>query len=210
METSGTAAYAGWDYRQGHVPFTLRYLWPVVSGMLPPPPGRVLDVGCGNGFHAGLMLAAGYSVVGVDLSEQGIDAARQSYPRGRFERLPADERLLANLGEAPFDVVVSTEVVEHLYDPRSFARGCFAAVRSGGHLVLSTPYHGYLKNLAISVAGKWDTHADPLFDGGHIKLWSWRTISRLLTEVGFTDLRFAGAGRFPYLWMSMVVSATRP
>jgi hypothetical protein len=76
--------------------------------------------------------------------------------------------------------------------------------------VVSTPYHGYLKNLAVSLAGKWDTHADPLWDCGHIKLWSRKTLARLLTEAGFVDLRFRGAGRVPYMWMSMIMSADRP
>src|SRR5262245_17770303 len=83
---------------------------------------RVLDVGCGNGFICGEFLKRGYRAVGIDLSEQGIEIARRSYPQGRFELLPANERILSALGEPPFDLVVSTEVIEHIYDPRSYAR----------------------------------------------------------------------------------------
>lgn len=171
---------------------------------------RVLDVGCGNGFTVGQFLERGCEVTGIDLSEQGITQARAAYPKGCFELLSADGDVLANLGCRPFDLVVSTEVVEHLYAPRPYIAGCFAAVRPGGKFVLSTPYHGYLKNLVLSLSGKWDHHADPLWDGGHIKLWSRRTLSRLLTEAGFVDLRFRGAGRLPGLWMTMLMSGTRP
>lgn len=122
----------------------------------------------------------------------------------------ADDQLLEKLGCAPFDLVISTEVVEHLYDPRAFARGCFKALRLGGRFILSTPYHGYLKNLALSLAGKWDFHANPLWDGGHIKLWSRRTLSRLLSEAGFSNLQFRGTGRLPWLWMSMVRAGDKP
>lgn len=149
-------------------------------------------------------------MVGIDLSETGIALARQSYPQGRFEVLAADDRLLENLAESPFDLVVSTEVVEHLYTPRPWARGCFRALKPGGRLICTTPYHGYLKNLLISVMGGWDTHANPLWDGGHIKLWSRRTISRLLEEAGFRNIQFRGAGRLPWLWMTMVVAADKP
>jgi 2-polyprenyl-6-hydroxyphenyl methylase/3-demethylubiquinone-9 3-methyltransferase len=118
--------------------------------------------------------------------------------------------LLEQLGEAPFDLVVSTEVVEHLYSPREWAAGCYNALKPGGRLICTTPYHGYLKNLAISLAGRWDHHANPLWDGGHIKLWSRRTLSKLLRDAGFSNLRFQGAGRAPSLWMTMVICADRP
>lgn len=174
------------------------------------PGTRVLDVGCGNGFTCGQFLRLGCSVVGIDLSETGISQARITHPCGRFELLAADANLLDQLGEAPFDLVISTEVVEHLYDPRSYAKGCFSALRPGGRFICTTPYHGYLKNLSLALAGKWDTHANPLWDGGHIKLWSRRTLTQLLTETGFVQPTFRGAGRLPYLWMTMVMSATRP
>lgn len=175
------------------------------------PPGvRVLDMGCGNGAVAGRFLEMGCQVVGVDLSESGVELARKTWPRGRFEVMAADEDVLENLGEAPFGLVVSTEVIEHLYAPRSFGRGCFKALKPGGKLVLTTPYHGYLKNLALALLNKWDRHANPLWDGGHIKLWSRKTLSSLLTEAGFVHLQFRGAGRVPYLWMGMIMAGEKP
>ena len=204
--------YEDYGYKDAGASHMHAHFMPVffeVSGPLGPQV-RVLDVGCGNGFAAGQFLARGCQVVGIDLSQQGIDLARRAYPQGRFEVLSADERLLANLGEDPFDLVISTEVVEHLYAPRPYARGCFEALRPGGRLICSTPYHGYLKNMALALLNKWDAHANPLWDGGHIKLWSRRTLSRLLTEAGFTKLRFQGVGRVPGLWMTMVMSGERP
>lgn len=171
---------------------------------------RVLDVGCGNGFVAGRFLERGCQVVGIDLSQEGIAIARKTYPGARFEMLAADDNILTDLGEEAFDIIISTEVVEHLYSPRPYAAGCFGALRPGGRFICSTPYHGYLKNLALSIVNKWDRHLDPLWDGGHIKFWSPNSLYRLLNEAGFEDLQFAGVGRVPYLWMSMVVSGRRP
>ncbi len=199
---------------------------------------RVLDVGCGNGFMCGQFLKLGCEVTGIDLSEQGVARARESFPAGRFEVMGVEELAAASRGVCPwaispslgsvfpktsgsvdkasegwagaFDMVISTEVVEHLYRPREWARGCLAALRPGGRFVCTTPYHGYLKNLAISLAGKWDRHASPLWDGGHIKLWSKRTLFALLHEAGFRDLEFCGIGRVPGLWMTMVVAAAKP
>ena len=171
---------------------------------------RVLDVGCGNGFTAGQFLAKGCEVVGIDASRSGIAVARQAYPAGRFEVMPADTSILANLGCQPFDLVISTEVVEHLYAPRTYASGCFHALRPAGRFICSTPYHGYTKNLALALLNKWDAHASPLWDGGHIKLWSRKTLSTLLTEAGFVNLQFQGAGRVSWLWMTMLMAGDKP
>jgi SAM-dependent methyltransferase len=174
------------------------------------PGTRVLDIGCGNGYWAGRFAKEGAVAVGIDPSPSGIDIARRTYPAARFEQLAAGRDPLADLGELPFDIVVSTEVVEHLYDPPGWATGCFAALRPGGRLVLSTPYHGRLKNVAVALAGKSDDHYDSLRVGGHIKFFSRSTIERLLNDAGFVGYTFAGAGRVPLLWRSMVLAAHRP
>ena len=174
------------------------------------PGTRVLDVGCGNGAACGEFIRRGCQVVGIDLSEQGITWAHRTHPGGRFEVLAADEQILDRLQESAFDLVISTEVVEHLYAPREWAAGCYHALKPGGQLICTTPYHGYLKNLVLSVLGKWDSHMNPLWDGGHIKLWSRQTLTHLLDQAGFTCLSFRGAGRVPYMWMTMVISAHKP
>lgn len=171
---------------------------------------RVLDVGCGNGFTAGQFVEQGCQVVGVDLSETGVELARRNYPGARFEVMGADEHLLERLDCAPFDIVVSTEVIEHLYAPRPYIRGCYGALKPGGRFICSTPYHGYLKNLLIALTGRTIAHATPLWDGGHIKLWDRATLAQLLCEGGFRNLRFRGAGRVPYLWMTMLMAGDKP
>ncbi|HYE03778.1 MAG TPA: class I SAM-dependent methyltransferase [Phycisphaerales bacterium] len=191
---------------------TAPYLGPAIHALLPPPGThpRVLDVGCGNGYWCGRLLERGYRCVGVDTSDEGIAIARRSHPGARFERLAAERDVLERLGEDPFDVVLSTEVVEHLYDPRAWAAACFASLRPGGRLICSTPYHGYLKNVMLAATNHWDRHHDPMWDGGHIKFWSRRTLANLLAEAGFVNIRFRGAGRLPWLWKSMVLAGDTP
>jgi 2-polyprenyl-6-hydroxyphenyl methylase/3-demethylubiquinone-9 3-methyltransferase len=204
--------FVEFGYRDATPAHTAAYLLgPVMELAAPVRTGmRVLDVGCGNGYMAGQFLARGCSVVGVDVSREGIAVARQTYPGGRFEELEATSDLRERLGEEPFDLVLSTEVVEHVYSPRPYARCCFNALRPGGRFVCSTPYHGYLKNLALAVSGKFDPHFSPLWDGGHIKFWSRQSLGDLLTEIGFQSIGFRGAGRIPYLWMSMVMCGDKP
>ncbi len=172
---------------------------------------RMLDIGCGNGHLVGEFLKRGYKGVGVDPSESGVQAARTKYPSSRFEALMSDDQILHNLGEAPFELVVMAEVIEHIYDPVKAVRGAFSAVRPGGLFICTTPYHGYLKNLVLAVTNRFDYHLDPFWLGGHIKFWSFKTLSRLLKEAGFIDIHFrGGVVGLPYLWKSMVVSARRP
>lgn len=175
-------------------------------------PRRILDAGCGNGTLAAVLASHGYDVTGVDGDSEGIVLAGKRGSSARFltadfERHPGEQGLL---DQGPYDVVVSTEVVEHLYDPRQLARFAFEALRPGGELLISTPYHGYLKNIALSVAGKWDHHHTANWHGGHIKFWSRRTLSDLLQAAGFRISGFRGVGRLPFLWKSMILIAERP
>lgn len=181
-----------------------------LGGELIRPGCRVLDVGCGNGYNAGQYLSWGCAVVGVDASEEGIEIAKRTHPKAKFVKMLVDERVLSQLGEAPFDIVSSTEVVEHLYDPPAWARCCFFAIRPGGRLLVSCPYHGFLKNLLISLTNGWDKHFEAHRVGGHIKFFSPATLSKLLTEAGFVNIRVKGTGRAPWLWKSMVLSADKP
>jgi 2-polyprenyl-6-hydroxyphenyl methylase/3-demethylubiquinone-9 3-methyltransferase len=86
---------------------------------------------------------------------------------------------------------------------------CRRALKPGGALILSTPYHGYWKNLALAVTGKLDDHFTALWDGGHIKFWSRGTLAQLLEEAGFRVERFVGVGRLPFLWKSMIVRSCK-
>lgn len=169
----------------------------------------VLDLGCGNGWLANELINRQYDAYGTDASSQGITQANQ-VNSGRFfiQDLSSDD-LPPAINKINFKTIISTEVIEHLYDPRSFVSFAKKILlnNGGGEFILSTPYHGYLKNLIIAVSGKWDHHANPLWDGGHIKLWSKKTLTSLLEEQGFKVTHFIGCGRFPYLWKSMVIKA---
>jgi 2-polyprenyl-6-hydroxyphenyl methylase/3-demethylubiquinone-9 3-methyltransferase len=106
--------------------------------------------------------------------------------------------------------VISLEVVEHVFSPRHFARTLFDLVEPGGTAFISTPYHGYWKNVALAVTGELDSHFTALWDGGHIKFFSIMTLSALLTETGFRHIRFKRIGRIPALAKSMIAIAQKP
>jgi 2-polyprenyl-3-methyl-5-hydroxy-6-metoxy-1,4-benzoquinol methylase len=186
------------------------YVTEMVLRELPIPPLRVLDVGCGNGITTAAVADAGYEVVGVDPSESGIEIASRLYgDRAKFHVSGADPNLLDEIDEGPFDVVLSCEVVEHVFDPHVWADACYAALRPGGMLIVTTPHHGYVKNLLLSLMNGWDRHWRALETGGHIKFWSRRTLSELLESHGFRLEQIFGIGRPWPVWASLVVIAAK-
>jgi SAM-dependent methyltransferase len=168
----------------------------------------VIDVGCGNGVLCGALARTGMSVVGCDTSESGIAIARANFPEVEFVRQSLYDPPGA-IADRKIDAVIATEVIEHLYEPGALLRFASAVLKPGGHIILTTPYHGYLKNIAIAVLGKWDRHHAPNWDGGHIKFFSRKTLGALLRGHRFDPVLWKGVGRVPGLWKSLVVLARR-
>lgn len=186
------------------------YLLPAVeeilaSLQLSPDQRRIFDLGCGNGSATAHLARLGFSVVGIDPSSDGIRRGREEHPGLEIYVGSAYDDLEGKYGRFP--IVISLEVVEHLYSPRKYAATIYDLVEAGGVAIISTPYHGYLKNLALAIVGKWDAHLSPLWDHGHIKFWSVDSLSRLLWEAGFKDLSFKKVGRIPPLAKSMIAIA---
>jgi 2-polyprenyl-6-hydroxyphenyl methylase/3-demethylubiquinone-9 3-methyltransferase len=153
-----------------------------------------------------MLSECGFDVIGVDTSVSGIAQAKAAFPNIRCEMGSAYENLETRYGV--FDLVVSLEVIEHCLEPRSFARTFLTLIAPGGVGILSTPYHGYIKNLTLALAGKMDSHFTALWDSGHVKFFSIRTLETLLRESGASDIRFKRVGRIPQLAKSMVAVIT--
>jgi 2-polyprenyl-6-hydroxyphenyl methylase/3-demethylubiquinone-9 3-methyltransferase len=170
-------------------------------------PERIFDLGCGNGSIAN-RLSKYAPVTGIDISESGVEIANRSFPHLKIETGSVYDDLASKYGRFP--VVVSLEVVEHLFDPTIYAKNLFELVKPGGIAIVSTPYHGYWKNLVLALSGRWDWHFTALWVGGHIKFWSNRTLRMLLTEAGFVQIAFLHAGRIAPLAKSTIAIARKP
>ncbi len=210
--TISDMAGISYEYRTAASEVSHNYLYGPVSELLIDVPANalVVDIGCGNGSFLSLFQNRGWELYGSDYSSTGIEIARASYPNIRFSLANAEsmpKELASRAGQ--FDVVLNTEVIEHVYNPRGLLKTCHSLLKPGGALVLTTPYHGYFKNLLLAATGKLDEHFTVLWDHGHIKFWSHKTMREVLTETGFTNIKFSGAGRIPWLWKSMVVRAQK-
>jgi 2-polyprenyl-3-methyl-5-hydroxy-6-metoxy-1,4-benzoquinol methylase len=205
----GSADLSGYRWRSAEPTCAHAYVWPAVQRILADGVAngrarRVFDLGCGNGASARVLAADGWEVAGVDRSPEGVGHARAS---GLDLRVgSAYDDLASAFGGWPF--VLCLEVIEHVYFPHRLACALFELCEPGGLAIVSTPYHGYCKNLALSlVPGAWDRHHHPLSDHGHIKFWSERTLRALLIRAGFKAVRFRRLGRIPALAKSMIAVA---
>lgn len=167
----------------------------------------ICDLGCGNGHIAGRLASLGYEVTGIDASPSGIRIAQHAYPNVKFVEALINRELTAI---DKFDLVISSDVIEHLYRPSDLLEAASELLKPGGHILLGTPYHGYLKNLAIALTNRMDPHFSVLHDGGHIKFFSVKTLSQLMIAHSYQDLGFTYYGRAPWLWKNMICHARKP
>jgi 2-polyprenyl-6-hydroxyphenyl methylase/3-demethylubiquinone-9 3-methyltransferase len=187
------------------------FLWRAVRDALlryAPPPASVFEIGCGAGVNARRIASlGGYTVTATDPSHSGIAAARSVPGEIRYETASVYDDLAGRFGS--FDVVVAFEVIEHLYAPRELIRSAVRLLRPGGHLLLSTPYHGWLKNVLIAATGRFDAHVNPLWDHGHVKFFSPTTLRKLLPEERFSEVELRRLGRVPAVAKTMLLVARR-
>ncbi len=169
----------------------------------------ICDLGCGNGYLTHRLTAAGFNAFGIDASPSGISAAREHYGK-------SSHFICADIGlsepieksyQSSCDAVISSEVIEHLYRPADLIEMAKWMLKPEGWLLLTTPYHGFMKYLALTMLGMMDQHLNPLWDGGHIKFFSVRTLTRLLESHGMDVKEFTFYGRLPFLWKSMICMA---
>jgi 2-polyprenyl-3-methyl-5-hydroxy-6-metoxy-1,4-benzoquinol methylase len=97
---------------------------------------KVLEVGSGLGYLTSALRHAGHEATGLDISAEAVSRARQRFGP-YFEDMSIESFASSQPGQV--DVVVATEVVEHLPAPLPFLESCLRAARPGGAVVVTTP-----------------------------------------------------------------------
>lgn len=102
----------------------------------------LLDVGCGSGELSNEYLKKSKQVYGVDSSKKSIEVAKRKYPTIKFrlapaERLPFEDNFV--------DVVVMTDVLEHVKDERKTLEEVYRVMKPKGTLILSAPHKGMFR-----------------------------------------------------------------
>jgi ubiquinone/menaquinone biosynthesis C-methylase UbiE len=116
-----------------------------------PSGASVLDIGCGQGWQLAEIrkLCPDAKLHGMDISPKLVSLAREHVPGGDFQTGDADNLAYA---DTQFDVVVMTEVLEHLSDPVLALTQLKRVLKPGGWLLMTVPnrdwlrYNWYLNN----------------------------------------------------------------
>jgi SAM-dependent methyltransferase len=161
------------------------------------PGDRVLDLGCGAGDLTADLAGAGALAVGVDVAEAAVRRARSRHPELDFRAAPIDGPLPFPHGS--FDVVWSSEVVEHVADTADWLAEVRRVLAPGGRLLLTTPSHGRLRLML----GGLERYSEPL--GDHLHLYTARSLRDLLHEFDFADITVRTAGG-PPLWRRLLTA----
>jgi ubiquinone/menaquinone biosynthesis C-methylase UbiE len=167
-----------------------------------PGPACILDIGCGDGAATSTAALAnpGHRFVGLDWS---ADALRQagSYGLSLVRAGLGQQALPVAAGVA--DVVIMSELIEHLVDTDTALDEAFRVLKPGGSLLLSTPNLAAWYNRGLLALGVQPVFSEVSLRGvygrpgkqvaGHLHMFTKRALVQLLAARGFTGITVAGA-----------------
>ena len=165
-------------------------------------PAVIVDIGCGDGLATSVAarLSPGHRFVGLDWSQ---DAIRQASGRGLSIVRAGVEGSSLPISAAAADVVIMSELIEHLVDTDSALEQAWRVLKPGGSLLLSTPNLAAWYNRALLAFGVQPVFSEVSLRGvygrpgsqvaGHLHVFTRRAITGLLAAHGFGDIRVTGA-----------------
>jgi len=146
------------------------------------PGAKLLDVGCGNGHFLVVARALGYQAIGIDPDPKAVAAGKQNGLDIRPGLLPNSD-----FASAEFEQITLNHVFEHLHWPRQALDQALDLLVPGGRLWMSQP------NLDALGLQKFGPNWRGLEAPRHLSLYGFDSLSRILHEAGFVDIRLLQA-----------------
>ncbi|MEL6237655.1 MAG: class I SAM-dependent methyltransferase [Pseudomonadota bacterium] len=156
---------------------------------------RVLDLGCGEGRHVhGLYMLGDFEIIGVDLDEPSLEKARAGLatlpmpdgPRSHAVTFETGDATALRFEDDAFDVVICSEVLEHLPDYSAALAEIRRVLKPGGRLCVTVP-NAWPERLCWKLAPSLDGYAfEP---GGHIRIFDKTELRVAVERHGFTLVR---------------------
>ncbi len=100
---------------------------------------KILDIGCGDGVLTHMLASCGSEVTGLDSSEEAISFARDKTRGERGLVFQVGDAYKLPFDDGKFDIVVSSELIEHLQNPTIFLKEISRVWNGNGPLIISTP-----------------------------------------------------------------------
>jgi 2-polyprenyl-3-methyl-5-hydroxy-6-metoxy-1,4-benzoquinol methylase len=169
-------------------------------------PLRAVDVGCGEGTWTAAA-AAGARRAGIDITIIGLDWSVAALDQARGHGLEVVRSSVEHpglpLGTASVDVVIVSELIEHLVDTDTVLTEARRVLVPGGALLLSTPNLAAWYNRALLMVGVQPMFTEVSLQGiygrpghevvGHLRVFTRRALAALLEAHGFVDITITGA-----------------
>jgi len=159
--------------------FTYRILISVINKYVKKPSLRILDIGCGAGTLSFYLANKGHNVLGIDISSKAIKECNASkkalgLKNTDFQRVDFPDRI----PNGKFDVIIFTEVIEHLEDDKKALQSIYKLLKPNGLMILSTPSDtAPLHKLGLTK--KFDQEV------GHLRRYSLIELESLIKKSGF-------------------------
>ena len=142
-----------------------------------------LDVGCNIGTAVEAARLEGMEGCGVEIDYESIQMAKSYFPENEFEVISVQD--FSKTGRK-FDVIYSTEVVEHLNDPHGFFEAVSELLSPQGVFYLTTPDGGHFMTPKKEKIMQWPEMKLP----EHISIFTKKSLLHLLNKHGFNKHRF--------------------
>lgn len=161
-----------------------------------PSDARILDAGCGAGPALRFLKQRGFVPYGSDLIEYPLRQARQIIPEARLAQCDSDKALPYRDGS--FDVILMSEVIEHVASPEFTLREVLRVLRKDGAVAVTTPNLWDVRRVYYPALGRvWSGDADAT----HQTLFDPQSLRNVLQGAGFQNVQVQ-AGFKPMGWIS--------
>lgn len=186
------SAYLAWRYNYGQAagePLRWLFALPILLSRIEcdvldiplrylavPEKGRMLDIGCGDGWVLNLAQELGWNAEGIDFDPKAVDVVRGKRLTVRHGRL-AEQRYL----DESFDLVLMSHVIEHVHDPIATLSEIHRVLRPGSMLAITTPNAGSWGHRHFG--RDWRGLEPPR----HLQIFNKKSLAALAKRAGFTQ-----------------------
>lgn len=150
---------------------------------------RVLDIGCARGYVGAKIKEHGNYVAGIEISKNAAEEAGKVLDKVYSFDIERDWP--EEVKSEKFDLVIMAEVLEHVFDPVEVLKNVSSVLKTGGHIVITTPNFMTWTNRLKFLIGNFEYQDQGMFDFGHIRWFTYPYLKEVLTKSGFdiTDER---------------------
>ena len=148
---------------------------------------NILDIGCSTGYFGQNLEKMGAKVTGIDISKIAIKKAKNVISNAIVVDLNQDK---LPFNKKTFDIVIASEVIEHLIKPTHVLKEIERVLKSDGYFVVTTPNFMYWGNRLKFLKGQFRYTQSGMFDEGHVHFYSYQTLQEDLIQSGFNIIGY--------------------